>query len=257
MSPRGYFTTFLVSAAIVAQPIFDIGKDFVNSVYNSLANRDGEKTELRLSEVPNPLEGIVDRNLNLYSKKDKEAVSPNNEGSNDKGKGYNKPSEQKLKKEKKEPKKIEDFKGLTKYVGNEVSQIEEMLGVAYAGDLNPRDNLRSLGWEVYDDPGLKKRPKREYEYSILPDRFSKNLNDPSQNLRNLFSNDELAIISELLDKELSNDELKFIFVTTDNYLTFTSVTQDRNIGKNGIYTLLKKMTRDEADRIRKISPYYR
>jgi hypothetical protein len=133
--------------------------------------------------------------------------------------------------------------------------IPAFTGKAFAEDniesatYNPRVEFRRLGWEVYDEPGLKNRPKRDYQYKIDSD-----FKDKINSVTDIFTADELRVIQPLIDGNPSNDELKFIFVTTDNFLTFTLISLDKDIGKEGIYTALKKLTKEQADRVRKSSP---
>ena len=127
-------------------------------------------------------------------------------------------------------------------------------GLVHAGDSqsvmakNPREEFRKLGWEVHDDPGDEKWRKRRYEFTIKT-----GLSDKLRNLRDIFSSAELHIINQLIDGNVENDELKFIFVTADNYLTFSITTPDKSIGRKGIYLALKRLSKIQADRVRRLS----
>ena len=134
-------------------------------------------------------------------------------------------------------------------------------GFAYAQDkeartYNPRDEFRKLGWEVFDDPELKKEPKRVFRAKILPNEIKNHLYN-SGTINDLFSSQEIPIIRQILDNDQSNDELKFVFVTDDGYLAFTITTPDKSIGINGHYTAFKKLSPLDADRVRGISHLYR
>jgi hypothetical protein len=115
---------------------------------------------------------------------------------------------------------------------------------------NPRKEFRNLGWKVHDDPGDEKWRKRQYQYKI-----EKGFNDKLGNLKDIFSSAELHIISQLIDGNAENDELKFIFVTADNYLTFSITTPDKSIGRKGIYLALKRLSKLQADRVRRLSSH--
>ena len=116
-------------------------------------------------------------------------------------------------------------------------------------ETKPRDNLRNYGWEVYDAPGLTDKPDRTYQSKILP----KDLRDNMSDLGSILSQDEMIAIGQLLDGDNNNDELKFAFVTADDYLALTIQSHDTAIGTDGIYLLYRPIGKSNADRLRKIS----
>jgi len=118
---------------------------------------------------------------------------------------------------------------------------------------NPRGQFKRFGWDVYDDAGLKLRPEKAYQFKITPDRFSSGLN---QEITDLFSQEELSAIRNLIANN-DGDKLSSVFVTTDGYLHFTVKTPDMSIGKNGVYSIQKKLPQATADRIRSISPDFK
>ncbi len=143
------------------------------------------------------------------------------------------------------------------------SGLEQTLGVAYAQDsaeaktYNLRDEFRKLGWEVYDDYGLKSRPQRTYMAQILPKEFRNHLNGIDKSIRDLFSDVEYAILQKLLDGDSSNDELNAAYVTKDGFLALSLISASKQIGKDGVYTVFKKLPQEAADRLRLISHSYR
>ncbi len=116
-------------------------------------------------------------------------------------------------------------------------------------ETKPRDNLRNYGWEVYDAPGLTDKPDRTYQSKLLP----KDLRDNMSDLDSILSQDEMTAIGQLLDGNNNDDELKFAFVTTDDYLALTIQSRDTTIGANGIYLLYRPIGKGNADKIRKLS----
>ncbi len=147
--------------------------------------------------------------------------------------------------------------GIEKVVQAPNNKLEGMLGgVAYAQTeadartYSPREEFRKLGWEVYDDPGLNKRPNRSYNTRITPAELRTNIFNP--NIKANFTSDEIKLLSSILDGDLANDELRYLLISNDDYLAFAVITKNKEIGTNGIYSAQKKVSSEVANLFRQL-----
>jgi len=139
----------------------------------------------------------------------------------------------------------------------ETNRLEGLLGAAYGQDraeaktYNPREEFRKLGWEVYDKDA---KPENQFQFRTTKSEF---VNSPYH--RDLVSKLDGAsqIFYQLVDGNSQNDELKFIFVTPDDYIAFSVQSSEPNIGRNGSYAVLKKVNKETADSFRRVSPFYK
>ena len=121
-------------------------------------------------------------------------------------------------------------------------------GTRAVSEYNPREEFRRLGWEVYDDSGLNSRFNKTYQSRVVADKFAQGL----EGMRGMFSDIEYSTVQGLLNQQ-SSDKITSVYVTTDNYIALRVVSQDKNIGLDGVYILLKPLSREGADKVRKLA----
>ena len=121
-------------------------------------------------------------------------------------------------------------------------------GIKETSQQNTREYFRRLGWEVYDDSGLNSRFNKTYQSRVVADKFAQGL----EGMRGMFSDIEYSTVQGLLNQQ-SSDKITSVYVTTDNYIALRVVSQDKNIGLDGVYILLKPLSREGADKVRKLA----
>lgn len=114
---------------------------------------------------------------------------------------------------------------------------------------NPREEFKGLGWTVYEDSGLKSSHNKTYMSRITADRFVQRL----EGIKGIFSDIEYSTVQKLLTQNPNNDKVTIVYVTTDNYMTIRVKSNDKSVGLDGVYLLLKPLTQADADKVRKLA----
>jgi len=115
------------------------------------------------------------------------------------------------------------------------------------------NRFRELGWKVYDDPGLKSMPRKKLQYRITKQEVLDNYSS----FVKYFHKNEIGLIEILLNNSITDDELRFVFVTSDDSIFFSVISHDKSIGRNGKYAIIKKVNISVAGNLRKVSPFYK
>lgn len=123
---------------------------------------------------------------------------------------------------------------------------------------NPIQEFQAQGWTAYTETGKKHYPKKRYQFRIRKDEFL--ILSNRVRLTELFGPSKEPF-KTLIDNNPTNDELDSVYVTEDNYLTLSVLTQT-GLGfelKRGVrkYLLLKQVDQFTADEFRRASPYYK
>lgn len=133
-------------------------------------------------------------------------------------------------------------------------------GPVGAADLTAKLIFKKLGWEVYDrrTADLEETvPKETLQYTTTAHQFKAAFNANDHKLRAVFSAREIVAIKYLIDGSISNDEMKFTFVTPKNRASISAISADKSVGEQGWYVIRKSMSAAHAQRLRMISPKYK
>lgn len=114
------------------------------------------------------------------------------------------------------------------------------------------DLIRSIGWQVHDDPTIEIPRHNVYIAKLPAARLQFHLNSSFDDISETFTEEEKFLLSILTDGDISNDEIAAFYVTPDKLMVVEIVTSDPAVGWNGGYLATKPLREAHAETLARI-----